>query len=360
MKLNKENFKKSVTRDDRTMYQYRCNDQDFYLVTGYINGNRTIKVWTGTEDMLLDDDKVFTTTNTLEAWNKFEELLEACAPKQSSSGGFKNNPQENPNILPLLAISDDEVNGKKKVTFFVQVDDKGQVSVYSFDVETTLMPSTIPKDKPFEVDWTSIEAPMLFKSEIILKYFDKIKFEEDPTQSVFLFIPKNIVNQGGEEGGNTEGGEEGEPKPGKKSEEKGEEKGEKGEEKGEGGEQGEKEDEEAGEEGEAGEGGEEGEEGEGEAKGTSKEAKEGEGEEGEGDKQGKQNARDVKLDFGDSIVRISNITGEPPSVVSRFFSKVNSGALFLQTNKFSEIKTALGLPQDLNQIQVSEIIINSK
>lgn len=354
MKLNKENFKKSITRDDRTMYQYRCNDQDFYLVNGYINGNRTIKVWTGTEDMLLDDDKVFTTTNTLEAWNKFEELLEVCAPKQSSSGGFKNNPQENPNILPLLAISDDEVNGKKKVTFFVQVDDKGQLSVYSFEVESSLMPSSLPKDKPFEVDWTTIEAPMLFKSEVILKYFDKIKFEEDPTQSVFLFIPKNIVNQGGEEGGNTEGGEEGQPKPAKKSEEKGEEKGEKGE-KGDKGE-------EEGEEEQGGEGGEEGEqkEGEGEEKGTSKQAKDGEGEEGESDKQGKQNALDVKLDFGDSIIKISQITEEPPSVVSRFFSKVNSGALFLQTNKFTEIKTALGLPQDLNQIQVSEIIINSK
>lgn len=358
MKLNKENFKKSITKDDRTMYQYRCNDQDFYLVNGYINGNRTIKVWTGTEDMLLDDDKVFTTTNTLEAWNKFEELLEVCAPKQSSSGGFKNNPQENPNILPLLAISDDEVNGKKKVTFFVQLDDKAQVSVYSFEVESSLMPSSLPKDKPFEVDWTTIEAPMLFKSEVILKYFDKIKFEEDPTQSVFLFIPKNIVNQGGEEGGNTEGGEEGQPKPGKKSEEEVEEKGEKGEEKGEKGEKGEEE----GEEEQGGEGGEEGEqkEGEGEEKGTGKQAKEGEGEEGESDKQGKQNALDVKLDFGDSIIKISQITQEPPSVVSRFFSKVNSGALFLQTNKFTEIKTALGLPQDLNQIQVSEIIINSK
>lgn len=357
MKLNKENFKKSITRDDRTMYQYRCNEQDFYLVNGYINGNRTIKVWTGTEDMLLDDDKVFTTTNTLEAWNKFEELLEECAPKQSSSGGFKNNPQENPNILPLLAISDDEVNGKKKVTFFVQVDDKGQVSVYSFEVESKLMPSTLPKDKPFEVDWTTIEAPMLFKSQVILKYFDKIKFEEDPTQSVFLFIPKNIINQGGEEGGNTEGGEEGETKKGKKPEQKGEEKGqekakEKAEDKGE---------EEAGEEqGEEQEGEEAGEEGK--EKGTSKEAKdgEGEGEEGESNKLGKQNARDIQLDFGDSIIRISNITGEQSSVVSRFFSKVKSGALFLQTNKFTEIKTALGLPQDLNEIQVSEIIINSK
>ena len=359
MKLNKENFKKSITRDDRTMYQYRCNDQDFYLVNGYINGNRTIKVWTGTEDMLLDDDKVFTTTNTLEAWNKFEELLEVCAPKQSSSGGFKNNPQENPNILPLLAISDDEVNGKKKVTFFVQVDDKGQVSVYSFEVESSLMPSSLPKDKPFEVDWTSIEAPMLFKSEVILKYFDKIKFEEDPTQSVFLFIPKNIVNQGGEEGGNTEGGEEGQPKPGKKSEEKGEEKGEKGEKGEEKGEESEGEGEGQGEGEGEGEGqGEE--EAEGEAKGVTKEDAEGESKEGESDKQGKQNALDVKLDFGDSIIKISQITEEPPSVVSRFFSKVNSGALFLQTNKFTEIKTALGLPQDLNQIQVSEIIINSK
>jgi hypothetical protein len=102
------------------------------------------------------------------------------------------------------------------------------------------------------------------------------------------------------------------------------------------------------------------EEAEGEAKGVTKEDAEGESKEGESDKQGKQNALDVKLDFGDSIIKISQITQEPPSVVSRFFSKVNSGALFLQTNKFTEIKTALGLPQDLNQIQVSEIIINSK
>lgn len=344
MKLNKENFNKSITKDDRTMYQYRCNNQDFYLVNGYINGNRTIKVWTGTEDMLLDDDKVFTTINTLEAWNKFEELLEECAPKQSSSGGFKNNPQENPNIFPLLAISDDEVNDKKKVTFFVQVDDKGQANVYSFEVESNLMPSTLPKDKPFEVDWTTIEAPMLFKSKVILKYFDKIKFEEDPTQSVFLFIPKNIVNQGGEEGGNTEGGEEGE-----------------GDGEGEGQGEGQakdvsKEDAEGKGKGEEAEGqGEE--EAKGEAQGITKEDAEGEG---ESNKLGKQNARDIQLDFGDSIIRISNITGEQSSVVSRFFSKVKSGALFLQTNKFTEIKTVLGLPQDLNEIQVSEIIINSK
>jgi hypothetical protein len=32
----------------------------------------------------------------------------------------------------------------------------------------------------------------------------------------------------------------------------------------------------------------------------------------------------------------------------------------LQTNKFSEIKTALGLPKDLDEKQVSQIIINSK
>ena len=119
--------------------------------------------------------------------------------------------------------------------------------------------------------------------------------------------------------------------------------------------------EEAGEEQEEEQEGEEAGE-EGKENGTSKEAKdgEGEGEEGESNKLGKQNARDIQLDFGDSIIRISNITGEQSSVVSRFFSKVKSGALFLQTNKFTEIKTALGLPQDLNEIQVSEIIINSK
>ena len=59
MKLNRENFKKSVTKDDRTMYEYSCNDQNFYLVQGYVNGKRTIKVWTGSEDMLLDDEVGF-------------------------------------------------------------------------------------------------------------------------------------------------------------------------------------------------------------------------------------------------------------------------------------------------------------
>jgi hypothetical protein len=323
MKLNRENFKKSVTKDDRTMYEYTCNDQNFYLVQGYINGKRSIKVWTGSEDMLLDEEVGFTFDNTLEAWTKFEELLEVCAPKQSSSGGFKNNPQENPNILPLLAIGDVKTNNKRDVTFFVQLDDKSQTSVYSFEVEADLMPSNLPKDKVFVVDWTSVEAPMIFKSEIIMKAYDKIKFEEEPDKLVFLFIPKSIVNQGGEKGGNTEGGEEGgEPKEG----------GEEGGEPKEGGE----------------EGGEPGNEG---GQPSDEEPK---------DEKGDGKINDIRLDFGDTIMRISQITNEPPSVVSRFFSKKNSGATFLQTNKFNEIKTALGLPQNLNSNQVSEIIINSK
>jgi len=349
MKLNRENFKKSTTRDDRTLYEYTCNDQNFYLVQGYLNGKRAIKVWSGSEDMLLDDEVGNTFDNALEAWNKFEELLEACAPKQSSSGGFKNNPQENPNILPLLAIGDVKSNDKRDVTFFVQLDDKSQTSVYTFEVEASLMPSNLPKDKAFVVDWTSIEAPMIFKSEIIMKAYDTIKFEEEPNKLVFLFIPKSIVNQGGEKGGNTEGGEEGgEPKEG--GEEGGEPKegGEEGGEPKEGGEEG----------GEPKEGGEEGGE-PGNEGGQPKNGGQPSDEEPK-DEKGNGKLNDIRVDFGDTIMRISQITDEPPSVVSRFFSKKNSGATFLQTNKFNEIKTALGLPQNLNSTQVSEIIINSK
>jgi len=364
MKLNRDNFKKTTTPDDRVMYQYTCNEQNFYLVYGYVNGKRMIKVWSGEENMLLDDDLGFTFDNTLDAWAKFEELLEVCAPKQSSSGGFKNNPQENPNILPLLAIGDIKDNNKRDVTFFVQLDDNSQTSVYTFEVESNLLPSTLPKDKAFVVDWTSIEAPMLFKSEILMKNFDKVKFEEQPDKLVFLFIPKNIVNQGGEEGGNTDGGDgdgEGQPMPSNK---KGDEKDKKGDD--EGGQKGDDKGDEKGDEkgGEGDEkGGEEKDEEEGDEKPSNK-AGEGEGDSQQKDEYAKPSdegqKQDLKVDFGDSIMRISDITGEPPSVVSRFFSKKNSGALFLQTNKFTEIKRALGLPQELNQIQVSEIIINSK
>jgi hypothetical protein len=319
MKLNRENFKKSVTKDDRTMYEYTCNDQNFYLVQGYVNGKRSIKVWSGSEDMLLDEEVGFTFDNTLESWAKYEELLEVCAAKQSSSGGFKNNPQENPNILPLLAIGDVKSNNKRDVTFFVQLDDKSQTSVFTFEVESNLMPSNLSKDNAFVVDWTSVEAPMLFKSEIIMKAYDEIKFEEEPDKLVFLFIPKSIVNQGGEQGGNTEGGEEG---------------------------------------GEPKEGGDEG------GEPTNKDGKPKDGGQSSDEEpkneqsNGKQN--DIRVDFGDTIMRISQITGEPPSVVSRFFSKKNSAKTFLQTNKFNEIKDALGLPKELNSNQVSEIIINSK
>ena len=339
MKLNRENFKKSVTKDDRTMYEYTCNDQNFYLVQGYVNGKRSIKVWSGSEDMLLDEEVGFTFDNTLESWAKYEELLEVCAAKQSSSGGFKNNPQENPNILPLLAIGDVKSNNKRDVTFFVQLDDKSQTSVFTFEVESNLMPSNLSKDNAFVVDWTSVEAPMLFKSEIIMKAYDEIKFEEEPDKLVFLFIPKSIVNQGGEQGGNTEGGEEGgEPKEG----------GDEGGEPKEGGEEG----------GEPKEGGDEG------GEPTNKDGKPKDGGQSSDEEpkneqsNGKQN--DIRVDFGDTIMRISQITGEPPSVVSRFFSKKNSAKTFLQTNKFNEIKDALGLPKELNSNQVSEIIINSK
>ena len=88
------------------------------------------------------------------------------------------------------------------------------------------MPSKIPNDV-FVVNWSDEEVNMMLKCEIAMKEFD-IVFEEDKEKKVFLFIPKSIVNQGGEKGGEEggdEGGEEGGDEGGEKTDKKSDKKG---------------------------------------------------------------------------------------------------------------------------------------
>ena len=73
MKLNRENFNKVKTADITT-YKYTCNDIDFFLQIdeGESSDSRVISVFKGS---ISDREDVFVTTDSLEAWNKFEEYL---------------------------------------------------------------------------------------------------------------------------------------------------------------------------------------------------------------------------------------------------------------------------------------------
>jgi hypothetical protein len=376
MKLKRENFKKVKVNNVMT-YSYECNDIVFYLqVDGDSKANRKIYVFKGSPD---DKQELFETTDSLEAWNKLEEYLTACQPEQSSSGGFKNNPQQNPSILPLLAIRRIE-NGNMSVIVFADVDGN-QIELMNFEVELDSMPSIIP-DNIFLVDWKDQEIPTIFKCEVVMKKINNIIFKEDDTRSVFLFIPKSIVEQGGEESGNTEAGEEGE-----ESEEKGE-KGEKGK-KQEKGEKGQEQEAEKGEQGEEGEQGDENKEGEQEKeakeseskKGKEKENKLGEESEGQSSKESEQESKsdeegenqekenqdlknkpnDLKeKSFSEIITTISDITNTSPSTIINVFRNESLGETWLLTNNFKEIKNRLSLPESTTARELSKTIINLK
>jgi hypothetical protein len=83
------------------LYQYVCNETDFFLYVKGKGDGKQMSVFKGNVDNRQEE---FTTNNTLEAWNKFEEYLTICEPQQGSSGGFARNPQQDPSVLPLLAI----------------------------------------------------------------------------------------------------------------------------------------------------------------------------------------------------------------------------------------------------------------
>jgi len=415
MKLKKENFNKSVEGDTIT-YSYECEGNKFFIVNKGGRNNRQISVYKEREG---EKDKELNTSDSLEAWNYFEQLLEEYSPQQGSSGGFAKNPQENPNILPLLAIKRLS-DGRYEGCLFAQLDDKTQLKIFDFFVDSDAMPSQIPSDV-FVVDWSDEEVNMLLKCEIAMKTTD-IVFEEDTDKQVFLFIPKSITNQGGdkggedggdeggeqggeqggEDGGEEKGGEEGKPsdKKGKPSDKKGnddgvypsdddggeptdeegeptDKKGKPSDKKGKGkptDEDGEPTDEEvepSDEEGKPtdkkgkptdkkGKGEPTDEEGQPTDEDESKPQKDSDSEpkEQKEEKSG-GSQREINIDFGDTIQTISRVTGVPSSSIISFFRTPTTGESFLRGQNFSKIKSELNLP-NLTPKQLTEQIINSK
>ena len=112
MKLKRENFRKEEILNTGVRYIYRCNETDFFLEVLGVPKITSIHVFKGS---LSDRQDEFNTTDSLEAWNKFEAMLDECSPKQGSSGGFANKPMENPNILPLLAIKYQDFVGLREI-----------------------------------------------------------------------------------------------------------------------------------------------------------------------------------------------------------------------------------------------------
>lgn len=365
MKLQKENLKK-VENINETLYEYTCNDSLFVINFKKDGNENEIMVYKVGQDGLPIEP--FTTSSNLEAWNKFEELLKECEPNQGSSGGFAQNPQENPNIVPLLAIK--KTSDGYFCTLFVELEDKTQVKVYEFATSSASMPIPIPNEV-FISDWSNEEVPMLLKCEIIFKKVDD-NFEEDPSADVFLFIPKSITNQGGEKGGGEEGGGQ---------EGGGEEGGQgKGKEKGNGQDKGDKGGQEKGDEDGQGQGEGKGEDG-GQEKGDEggQSQGKGKGEEG-GDEDGQGKGQDQPIDetprdnqgeggiggqsqldnrtFAQLVNELSTATNVSPSTIVKVFDDETTGEAFLTSNNFSKIKKQLNLPSQMTAQQFTNQIIN--
>lgn len=368
MKLLRENFKKEGVDGD-VIYTYTCNDTDFKLgVWGYDESNRVIYVWKGDEPK-----KEF--KDVLEAWNYFEELLKECEPQQQSSGGYMKNPEQDPSVLPLLAI-----NGNK-VVLFVLLGDGKQVSVFDFSISSSAMPSSI-SDAPFVVDWVNENVPDLVKCEIIMKKYDLV-FEDDGSADVFLFIPKSIVSQGGQEGGGTEDEEpkekvhkeDGEPT----DEEGGTPSGEDGEPTDEDGEPTDEDGEPTDEDGEpkdedggtpSGEDEEPTDEDGGTPSGEDGEPTDEDGEPTDEDETPPSDIKDSesggfktqinKGDFSQLMQQLSACTGIQISVLVSAFRSVNAGVAFLSSTNFTKLKECMGLPASTTIQQLSQLIINSK
>jgi hypothetical protein len=219
MKLKKQDLIKQILDDGTALYEYTCKKEEdgqevvnrFYIRASGAGATRNIFVYKNSE--FYDNfQNIYSTNDNIQAWNKFEELLEECAPKQDSSGGFMKNPQNNPNVLPLLAFTD--IQRIWDVSFFVMLDTGEQAVVDRFTIPINNFPAA-PNDDVFSVDWSNVnDIPDLFKCEVIFKKFEKAKFEESPQASVFLFIPKNIMQQNDDV--DDEGKEQGKVEKGKK------------------------------------------------------------------------------------------------------------------------------------------------
>ena len=267
------------------------------------------------------------------------------------------NPQDNPNVLPLMAIGSVDKDGFRNNSLFLLMDDKSQVKVFDFKVSVDTMPQPLP-DGVFEVDWSGEDIPNILKSEVLLKRFEDVKFDEAPDKKVFLFIPKSLISQGGEEGDKGEKGEpsdeKGEPtdEMGEPTDEKGEPTDEKGEPSDEKGEPNDKKGQPNDEMGEPTD-----------EKGEPSDEK-GEPTDEKGEIEEKEGAvgQMEKMNFSDTIQNLSKSTdGEyPPSELIGLFRSVGTGEVWLSQNNFPKIKKDLGLPINMTPRQLSEIIINSK
>lgn len=367
MKLKRENLKKQKF-GQITTYMYTCNDIDFFIQIDETDNNKKISVFKNSLDERQDN---FDTDDTLTAWNKFEEYLEVCESEQKSSGGFAKNPQQNPNVIPLLAIKKIDT-GAFSCVLFVQAETE-QIIMFGFEVDSRSMPQPLP-DKLFVVDWAQQEIPAIVKCEVIMKKIPII-FEEDTDCDVFLFIPKSMVEQGGEQGGNTESSEqggEGEGYLGESSEFS------EVEQEGEG--------EEGGEESDLGESSEftEVDEEEGTEEGGEEGGQQGEQEKGEGAEESQETTssqtndmpdsdtrkrgtpsdteppQPIQYNFSQLISQISQITNTPPSILVNVFRNESLGETWLLANNFPRIKKELNLRDNMPAREFSQIIINSK
>lgn len=346
MKLNRDTFLKQEY-EGGTLYQYVCNETNFFMYVKGKGASREISVFKGNVD---DRQEEFKTGDSLEAWNKFEEYLTVCEPQQGSSGGFARNPQQDPQVLPLFAIKRNEATGNFNVKLFGLMDNGEQVTALEFEVDSLAIPYPYTK-KVFQVDWKDEEIPTVFKAEIIMKMFPDVEFKEDKDASVFLFIPKSIVTQGGEEGGNTQGGDE-PPQGGDEPPQGGGEPPESGDEPPQGGDeppQG---------------GGTPSDEPPSDEEPEDEEPPQQGGGEGTDEPIGDDTPRrdEEPIDFGQTIMRLAEITDTPdPSSILNVFSRdVENGETWLLVNNFDKIKRELNLPRTMTARQLSQQIINSK
>jgi hypothetical protein len=347
MKLNRDNYIK-MDYQGGMLYQYVCNETDFFLLVEGKGQDKKMSVFKGSVDSRQEE---FNTSDTLEAWNKFEEMLTVCEPEQGSSGGFKNNPQQNPNILPLLAIKRLD-SGDFTVSLFAAIGDNEQVTAMSFTVGANALKYPFPPSV-FVVDWKDEEIPAIFKCEILMKRYSDVEFEEDKDCEVFLFIPKSIINQGGEEGGNADGGNEqpddGQPDDGQPDDGQPDD--------------GQPDDGQP-DDGQPDDGQPDG--GQPDDGQPDDEETDGEPTQGTGQPTNERIDDDAPtveqppIDFGDTVRRLSELTNISPSTVINVFRSVRNGETWLLTNNFENIKRQLNLPPSTTAADFSQQIINSK
>ena len=296
--------------------------------------------------------------------------------------------------MPLLAITPNSSGGYSGV-LFAEVGDGNQVKIFDFFVDSTALPKPIPQSEVFVVDWSSEDVNALLKCEMIMKKTD-IKFSEDANADVFYFIPKSIVNQGGETDGGEEdgGGEDGEQtdkpsdKKGKKPSKDGEPTDEDGEPTDEDGEPTDEEGKPTDEDGKPSDkkGKKKGEKPTDEITdgGTpsdepidkkGKPSDEPSDEDGEPTDERPENmeSQDIKEQedgsgasakgtktYSELVNQLSESTGIQASSIVSSFRNERSGELFLLSEDFGQIKRDLNLPSTMTAKEFSKLIIDSK